>query len=150
MSFSLSQRSIDRMKGVKPNLIKVVERAIELTQYDFFVIQGLRTLAEQRENLKKGVSQTMKSKHLTGDAVDVGLLVDGKYDGNDCNKYAIIAEAFRKASIELSIPIRWGGCWNVLGTQHSAHEELTAYINKRRSEGRSPFLDLGHFELFYG
>ena len=43
MAFKLSQRSLDRLEGFKPDLVNVVKRAIELTTVDFGVIEGVRT-----------------------------------------------------------------------------------------------------------
>ena len=71
MTFKLSQRSLSNLEGVKPELVKVVHTAIEITSIDFGVTQGLRTVQEQRQLVASGASQTRKSKHLTGDAVDV-------------------------------------------------------------------------------
>ena len=64
--WQLSQRSLDRLKGVHPNLVKVVKRAIEISKYDFMVVEGLRTKETQAEYVKKGVSQTMNSRHNVG------------------------------------------------------------------------------------
>ena len=64
MSFNLSKRSKDRLKGVHPDLVAVVERAIELTGVDFGVTCGVRTIEEQEANVAAGRSQTMRSKHL--------------------------------------------------------------------------------------
>ncbi len=71
MNFRLSQRSLDRLSGVKPQLVAVVRRAIELTTVDFGVTEGLRTIETQRRYVDTGKSQTMDSRHLTGDAVDL-------------------------------------------------------------------------------
>ena len=64
MAYNLSSRSKSRLEGVEEDLVKVVERAIELTEVDFGVIQGLRTMEEQKALVDKGASKTMKSKHL--------------------------------------------------------------------------------------
>jgi len=71
MSFQLSQRSLDRLKGVDPKLVEVVKRAIEITEVDFGVTEGLRTLERQKELVAKGASHTLKSKHIGGKAVDL-------------------------------------------------------------------------------
>ena len=39
MSFKLGKRSLSNLKGVHPDLVKVVKRAIELTEVDFTVIE---------------------------------------------------------------------------------------------------------------
>ena len=69
--FELSQRSLDRLQGVDERLVKIVSRAIQITDTDFGVIQGLRTEEEQKALVEKGASKTMKSKHLDGLAVDL-------------------------------------------------------------------------------
>ena len=77
MTFSLSQKSISRLNGVHPNLVKVVKRAIEISQIDFCVTEGVRTEKRQKELVAAGASQTMKSRHLTGHAVDLAAMVGG-------------------------------------------------------------------------
>ena len=71
MAFKLSQRSLGRMDGIKPALHSVVAHAITVSNVDFGVICGLRTPEEQADLVARGASQTHKSKHLTGDAVDL-------------------------------------------------------------------------------
>ena len=78
MAYNLSSRSKSRLEGVEEDLVKVVERAIELTEVDFGVIQGLRTMEEQKSLVAKGASKTMKSKHLEGKAVDLMAYIDGR------------------------------------------------------------------------
>ena len=67
--YKLSNRSLDRLSGVDDRLVEVVKAAIQETEVDFGVIQGLRTLEEQKKLFESGASQTMKSKHLDGLAV---------------------------------------------------------------------------------
>jgi peptidoglycan L-alanyl-D-glutamate endopeptidase CwlK len=59
--FKLSRRSLDRLEGVDWRLQAVAKQAITLTKTDFGVIQGIRTLEQQKELVAKGASQTMKS-----------------------------------------------------------------------------------------
>lgn len=108
MPFTLSQRSKDKMKGVDPRLVKVVEEAITLTEVDFGVTEGLRTEERQKELVSKGLSQTLKSKHLTGHAVDVVAFVDGKVTWEK-EFYHKIANAMKKAADNQGTKIRWGG-----------------------------------------
>ena len=79
----LSQRSLDRLKGVHPDLVKSKGRAIEISEYDFMVVEGLRTKETQAEYVKKGVSQTMNSRHIIGQAVDLAPLENGAIDWNN-------------------------------------------------------------------
>lgn len=108
MTYKLSQKSLDRMKGVDDDLVKVIKRAIELTFVDFSVLEGMRTLDRQKEIMAAGFTQTMKSKHLIGRAVDLGALKDGKITW-DKQPYVDISKAVKQAANELGISIRWGG-----------------------------------------
>ena len=108
MTFQLSQRSLDRLAGVDKDLVAVVKRAIEITEVDFGVTEGIRTLVRQEELFKKGLSKTMKSKHLIGRAVDVVAYVDGKVSWEE-QYYHTIATAMKNAATELNVNIKWGG-----------------------------------------
>lgn len=110
MTFKLGPASLLRLQGIHPDLVKVVERAIQLTEVDFTVLEGLRTKERQSQLLKAGATTTMNSRHLTGHAVDLGALVGGKVRW-DWPLYYKIADAMKAASAELDIPIEWGGDW---------------------------------------
>ena len=149
MTFQLSQRSLGRMDGVKDKLHTVVCSAIRLSNVDFGVICGLRTEEEQRALLSKGATQPMKSKHLTGDAVDLMAYV-GSRASWELNLYDDIADAMKVAAIEHDVPIKWGAAWsvgNIAEWDGSMEEAMNSYIDLRRSEGRRPFIDGPHFEL---
>lgn len=109
-TFKLSQRSKDRLQGVHPDLVKVVERAIQLTTVDFAITEGLRTMARQNELLAKGATKTLKSRHLTGHAVDLVAWVGGEARW-DWPLYYKIADAMKAAAKQLGIPLEWGGDW---------------------------------------
>lgn len=108
--FNLSQRSRARLVGVHPDLIKVVERAIEITPIDFVVLEGLRTQSQQKKLVAAGASRTMRSRHLTGHAVDLGAWVGGKVRW-DWPLYHQLAVAVKQAASEVGVPIEWGGDW---------------------------------------
>jgi peptidoglycan L-alanyl-D-glutamate endopeptidase CwlK len=108
--FSLGPRSEICLKGVHLDLVKLVERAIQVSDVDFTVIEGLRSIDRQRELVKAGASQTLKSRHLTGHAVDLGAWVDNQIDWS-WSLYPKINLAMMAASTELRIPIEWGGNW---------------------------------------
>ncbi len=110
MSFALGARSKERLKGVHPDLVRVVERAIQLTEVDFTVLEGLRTAARQQQLVKSGASKTLRSRHLTGHAVDLAAVIDGEVRW-DWPLYHRIAKAVKQAAVELKVPIEWGGDW---------------------------------------
>lgn len=110
MSFRLSQRSRAALQGVHPDLVAVVEAAIELTPVDFMVTEGLRTAARQAELVRAGASRTLNSRHLTGHAVDAAAWVDGQVRW-DWPLYPRIAEAFKAAAKGRGVRLIWGGDW---------------------------------------
>lgn len=113
--WALSARSLARLEGVNSNLVKVVKRAIQISKYDFMVVEGLRTKATQAEYVKKGASQTMDSYHLTGHAVDLAPVENGAIDWeNKKGQFDSVAEAMRKAANELGVKLTWGGEWKKL------------------------------------
>lgn len=110
MSYVLSKKSLDRLSGVHHDLVEVVKRAIEITEVDFTVLEGVRSKTRQEQLVKAGASQTMRSRHLTGHAVDLGAYVGGQVRW-DWPLYYKIADAVKKAAAELNVPIEWGGDW---------------------------------------
>ena len=149
MTFKLSQRSIDKMEGVEADLVAVTKRAIELTKIDFGVIYGMRTIQEQEKLVAAGKSQTMKSKHLVGRAVDLMAYVDGKGCW-ELNVYDDLCDAMKEAAKELSVAIKWGAAWSegdIRTYPGTAEDAMMAYVDLRRSQGRRPFIDGPHFEL---
>ena len=149
MSFELSLRSLDRLNGVDDSLVVVVKRAIQLTEVDFGVSEGLRSVARQAELVSKGASKTMNSKHIDGLAVDLVAYIDGRISW-ELNLYDNIADAMAAAAKEYGVTIRWGGAWHIddIGTWEGKMEDaMTTYIDLRRSQGKRPFIDGPHFEL---
>jgi peptidoglycan LD-endopeptidase CwlK len=107
MGYSLGKRSLDNLVGIHPDLVSVVERAIEITEQDFTVIEGLRSVERQRELLNSGKSTTMNSRHITGHAVDIcPWPVSWDWD-----EFYPIADAMKQAASELDIDLQWGGDW---------------------------------------
>ncbi len=110
MNYTLSKKSQDRLSGVHPDLVKVVKRSLEITEIDFAVLEGVRSKTRQEQLVKAGASQTMRSRHLTGHAVDLGAYVAGSVRW-DWPLYHKLAVAVKQAAAELQIPIEWGGDW---------------------------------------
>lgn len=145
MGYKFSTRSKETLRGVHPDLIGVCYRALQLTEKDFTLVQGVRTAEEQNELYKQGRSKPgsivthkdgykNKSNHQVkadgwGWSVDFAVW-NGKIDFNDIDGYKKVASAFLKASKEMGIPVRWGADWNMNG--------------KTSDES---FLDWGHVEL---
>jgi hypothetical protein len=150
--FQFSQTSLKRLEGVNPKLVKVVHRALEISQEDFMVIEGVRTKEQCYINFGKGRSgaeclaagvpskyaqpnlakvtwlkNPLNSKHVTGNAVDLAPI---PLDWNDLKRFDQMAKAMFQASAELNTPIRWGADWDNDG------------VFREKGETDSP-----HFEL---
>ena len=110
MNYALGTRSKQRLTGLHPDLVAVVELAITKTDVDFTVLEGMRTRTRQRSLYTKGSSMTMNSRHLTGHAVDLGAYVDGEVKW-DWPLYHRIAKAMNEAALELKVDLDWGGDW---------------------------------------
>lgn len=119
--FKLSKASLEKLQGVKEPLVAIVKRAIELSEVDFGVSEGVRTKERQKQLYEAGKSRTMNSRHLTGDAVDVYAWVDNYVNWN-FHYYEKIAKAMYQAAKELGIEITWGGEWK--GFRDGVHFEL--------------------------
>jgi len=133
----------------------VVREAIKLTKVDFGVICGKRTETEQRKLVESGASQTMKSKHLDGIAVDLMAYV-GSRASWELNLYDDIADAMAQAARKFDIGVCWGAAWatpsdpypmDISKWDGSMEGAMNAYVDLRRSQGRRPFIDGPHFEL---
>ena len=140
MSYSLSQRSLKNLEGVHPNLVAVVKRAIEITEQDFVVIEGVRTQARQDELWAQGRTKPGPIVTWTKDASSDGMGKDGyghavdicpfPVDWNDLSKFDAIYVAMMAAAQELGVRLRYGGDWDMDG--------------KLREKGE---MDSPHFEL---
>lgn len=108
--YSLSPRSMSRLTGVHEDLKKIVLRAIQITDTDFGITEGLRSKERQRKLLSAGATKTLNSRHLTGHAVDLVAYLDGSVSW-DWPLYYKLADAMKAAAKELRIPIEWGGDW---------------------------------------
>lgn len=142
MSFRLGSASQARLVGVQPDLVRVVQRAIQISTQDFSVLEGVRTPARQRALYAQGrtkpgpvVTWTLSSNHFVkpdgyGYAVDLAPFPIDWEGPTRFPKFDAIAAAMFAASAELAVPIRWGADWDRDGRP------------RERGETDSP-----HFEL---
>lgn len=147
--FKLSNRSLSRLEGVNEQLVVVVKEAIKLTKVDFGVTEGLRSVETQRKYVAAGKSQTMKSKHLTGNAVDLVAYVGGSVSW-ELPLYVQVGDAMKTAAMELDVKLRWGAVWHIGDiTEYdgTCQDAMNEYIDLRRSQGRTPFIDSPHWEI---
>lgn len=115
--FVLSKRSKERLVGLDPRLVALVDEI--LWYMDVSVIEGIRSVTQQQENIRKGVSKTMRSKHLVGKAVDlypypIPRLANGEIDSN-AKVWNTLGRVGTFCAGKLGYPeIFWGGFWTSL------------------------------------
>ena len=121
MTYKLSSTSKQRLAGVNPVLIGVINRALTITTVDFGIPRdgGLRTAQRQNELYQQGRTEpgsiittldgyVKKSNHQTGNAFDVFAYVDGKASWDEAHLTAVATAILASAS-QLGVPMRWGG-----------------------------------------
>lgn len=147
MTFQFGTKSKACLAGVHQDLADLAEAALAESEIDFSITEGLRSKERQGELVAEGKSQTLKSRHITGHAIDVGALVDGRLTW-DMAPYVNIAEAFRRASIKTGIPFEWGCAWGIDLTKFECAESAKGiYAAERIRQGKKPFFDGPHFQL---
>ncbi len=152
--YHLGDASLKNLEGVHPDLAWVVGYAIKTSEQDFSVVDGMRTADEQAENVRTGVSQTMKSKHLVqkdgwAHAVDLVPWINGRarWELGACYR---IMEAMRWASFNRECLLRWGGAWVPLYQEtplQTPEKLVAAYVERKRSVRKPAFIDGPHYEM---
>ncbi len=110
MTIILGQRSLSRLEGVHPDLVRVVKRAAAISDIDFTVLEGLRSVERQAQLVKQGASTTMRSRHLNGHAVDLAVVMGGEVRW-DWPLYHKLAKIVKQAAIDENVSVEWGGDW---------------------------------------
>lgn len=110
MAWKFGKKSLERLAGIKEPLQVLAKSTIVDSPFDFSITSGLRTIEEQKVLVATGKSKTMKSKHITGDAFDIAVFVDGKLTW-ELKYYKQVATHIKKVAAKLGIPIVWGGDW---------------------------------------
>lgn len=156
MTYSLGSKSLAELSGVHPDIIAVEKLAISISKQDFSVHDGLRTIEEQREYVRRGVSKTMNSMHMKqpdgfGHAVDNVPWINGKLRWEWPPIYEI-AVAVRQAAVELNVHLIWGAVWDrpfneLPGTADGMKRAVDAYVARRKKMGKAAFIDGPHWQL---
>jgi len=122
MTIILGQRSLSRLEGVHPDLVRVVKKAAAMSPLDFTVLEGLRTLDRQKQLIAAGASKTLNSRHLTGHAVDLAPMIGGtvRWDWPLYHQLAAVVKAAAKTE---NVLVTWGGDWRTF--KDGPHWELS-------------------------
>jgi peptidoglycan L-alanyl-D-glutamate endopeptidase CwlK len=121
MSIVLGPRSISRLQDVHPDLVRVVKRAAAMSDLDFTVLEGKRSLDRQKTLVKNGASKTLNSRHLTGHAVDLAPMIGGTVSW-DWPLYHRLAKIVKAAAAVEKVSVTWGGDWRTF--KDGPHWEL--------------------------
>lgn len=121
MSIILGARSLSRLQGVHPDLVRVVKRAAAMSDLDFTVLEGLRTVERQKELFAQKATKTMNSRHITGHAVDLAPMIGGKISW-DWPLYNRLSKIVKAAAVAEKVSITWGGDWRTF--KDGPHWEL--------------------------
>jgi peptidoglycan L-alanyl-D-glutamate endopeptidase CwlK len=113
MAVNLDMRSEGKLIGVHPDLVRVVKEAANISDVDFIITEGLRSVERQKQLVAAGASQTMKSRHLDGHAIDVAIKVSGEVRW-DWPLYEKFSHVMKQAAANVKVPIEWGGDWTSL------------------------------------
>jgi peptidoglycan L-alanyl-D-glutamate endopeptidase CwlK len=105
-----SKRSLSSLKGIHPDLRRVIDRALQDSPLDFVVIEGLRSIVRQKQMVDSGASKTMNSRHLTGHAVDL-MPIGPDGPAFDWPLYDQLGPAVKAAAEREGVVITWGGDW---------------------------------------
>ena len=121
MTIVLGQRSLSRLEGVHPDLVRVVKKAAALSDLDFTVLEGIRSVERQKQLVSQGASKTMNSRHITGHAVDLAPMIAGEVRW-DWPLYHKLAKVIKAAAADEKVPLQWGGDWRAF--KDGPHWEL--------------------------
>lgn len=125
-NFTLSLRSEKNLQGVHPDLVKTVRLALTISEVDFCVVEGIRTLERQIYLKNQGSSKTLNSRHLTGHAVDLAPLISNHIPWKEWRYFLLVARAMKEAAGIEGIPIIWGGDWILF--KDGVHFELPSNV----------------------
>lgn len=121
MSYRFGARSLSNLVGVHQDLVNVMHRSIESAPHDFTIIEGVRSPTRQQKLVDEGKSKTLNSRHITGHAIDLAIIKDGKAIW-DVQPYIELSLHIKSIAKGMEIPIVWGGDWKTF--VDAVHYEL--------------------------
>lgn len=104
----MSRRLDDLSPRMRPLAVELLARCAE-AGIMVMIVDTLRTPAEQQANVAKGVSWTLNSKHLTGDAIDICPYETYALHGPDKLEWDADDPAWQKiGAIGEALGLKWG------------------------------------------
>jgi peptidoglycan L-alanyl-D-glutamate endopeptidase CwlK len=156
MPYGFGVNSKVNLQGVHPHLVAIANMAIALSEQDFAVHDGVRTIVEQQKLVAAGASKTLDSKHLVqadgfGHAIDLVPYINGNLRWEWGPVYRVAA-AVHHAAINIGVPLKWGGVWDtpfeqISGTLAGLEDAVHDYVKRRTALGKKAFIDGPHYQL---
>ncbi len=115
--FKFSKKSSERLNNrlVHPLIKKLMNEAIKNSPLDFTIVETVRTLEQQKINISKGVSKTIKSRHISGfnksklcEAIDIAPY---PIDWKNIKRFIELSCHIKKTAQKLGIKVEYGGDW---------------------------------------
>ena len=115
--FKFSKKSLERLNNSKvhPKIRQLMNEAIKYSPVDFTVIETVRTIEQQKLNVARGVSKTLKSRHIPSvnksglcEAIDIAPY---PINWKDIKRFKILSEHIKEVAKILDIKVSWGGDW---------------------------------------
>jgi peptidoglycan L-alanyl-D-glutamate endopeptidase CwlK len=113
MRVDLTARDLLRLQDVHPDLVKIIHKVAADSPLEFFIVEGKRSIEDEKKAVAAGKSQTLDSRHIFGLAVDIAVKVEGALTW-DVKYYHQFADAFLATAASLAVPVVWGGSWKTL------------------------------------
>lgn len=110
MAFKLTGADKRKLVGVDARLVAVIETLAQRSPVRFMVVEGLRSHERQAALVAEGKSKTLKSKHLTGDAVDIAPLVGGRASWK-WSDFTPLIKAAKEVAAEHGVALTFGYDW---------------------------------------
>ncbi len=107
--YKFSKNSLTKLEGVHTDLVKLINIALQESELDFCVTSGVRTKIEQDNLIKSGKSNAKNSRHLTGHAIDIAIMINKKIEWNNYSLYENFSILMKSIATRENIKIKWGG-----------------------------------------
>ena len=124
--YKFGKRSRQRLKGVDPRLVNVLNELIKIM--DVTIIEGLRSKERQQKLLAQGKTKTKYSKHIEGKAVD---LAPYPINWDDREMFHYMGGMLRGLGKAMGLKIRWGGDLDSDGDIHDNNFDDLVHVEIR-------------------
>ena len=139
VTFRFGKSSSEKLATCDIRLQRIMQRALSFGIMDFSIIEGYRSIEEQQDKFKQGLSEidgiSKKGKHNYSPSLAVDIMpyptgINGVDVWKDKQRFCVLAGIVLSSAKLEGVKIRWGGDWDGDG-----------------NNADSNFSDLPHFEI---